>query len=272
MADVEQPAHCDFCGRALPSRQGSGRKRRYCDATCRSAARRRRSAEPFGRPASPTGSVSPASTGRPAAVSAAHVNESLTTGERQSIVDNVPGQPGALAAISLAQARARSAEEELAMSVAQARESGHTWAEIGQILGTSRQAAFQRFGRPADPRTGRPMEPVVPDARERAAGLLADLLAGRWAGVCAQFGDQVAARLDPPRLAAAWAQVIGLVGRYERHGEPSVYQAGDFTVVDTPLFFEAGERMGRVSYDRDGRVAGLFFLPRGLVDEGIATT
>src|ERR1700760_1649939 len=120
MADVEQPAHCDFCGRALPSRQGSGRKGRY-------------------PPAPPP----PASTGRPAAVSAAHVNESLTTGERQSIVDNVPGQPGALAAISLAQARARSAEEELAMSVAQARESGHTWAEIGQILGTSRQAAVQ---------------------------------------------------------------------------------------------------------------------------------
>ena len=157
------------------------------------------------------------------------------------------------------------------MSVARARESGHTWAEIGQILGTSRQAAFQRFGRPADPRTGRPMEPVVPDARDRAGRLLADLVAGRWADVCAQFSDRVAAQLDPPRLAAAWAQVIGLVGRYEHHGEPSVYQAGDFTVADTPLFFEAGERMGRVSYDRDGRVAGLFFLPRGLVDEEIRT-
>ncbi|HEX3752532.1 MAG TPA: DUF3887 domain-containing protein [Streptosporangiaceae bacterium] len=183
----------------------------------------------------------------------------------------MPGQPSALAAIGRAQARARSAEEELAMSVAQARESGHTWAEIGQILGTSRQAAFQRFGRPADPRTGRPMEPVVPDARDRAGQLLADLTAGRWADVWAQFGDRVAARLDPPGLAAAWAQVIGLVGQYERHGEPSVYQAGDFTVVDTPLFFEAGERMGRVSYDRDGRVAGLFFLPRGLLDGGIRT-
>jgi hypothetical protein len=178
----------------------------------------------------------------------------------------VPVQPSALAAIGRAQAQARSAEEELAMSVAQARESGHTWAEIGQILGTSRQAAFQRFGRPADPRTGRPMEPVVPDAGDRAGQLLADLLAGRWADVWAQFGDQVAARLDPPGLAAAWAQVIGLAGQYERLGEPSVYQAGDLTIVDTPLYFEAGERMGRVSYARDGRVAGLLFLPRGLVD------
>ncbi|HEY4702325.1 MAG TPA: hypothetical protein VIH64_10575, partial [Streptosporangiaceae bacterium] len=59
----------------------------------------------------------------------------------------------------------------------------------------------------------------------------------------------------------------GLAGHYERHGEPSVYQAGDLTVVDTPLFFEAGERMGRISYRRDGRVAGLLFLPPGLVDD-----
>jgi hypothetical protein len=33
--------------------------------------------------------------------------------------------------------------------------------------------------------------------------------------------------------------------------------------VDVPLFFEAGERTGRVSYDRDGKVAGL-------VDHGCA--
>ncbi|MBV9794941.1 MAG: DUF3887 domain-containing protein [Actinobacteria bacterium] len=180
----------------------------------------------------------------------------------------MPEQPAvALAAIEQALVQARNAEEELAMTVTRARESGHTWAEIGQTLGTSRQAAFQRFGRPADPRTGRPMEPALPDARDRAGQLLADLLAGRWAAVGAQFGAAVAARMDPPRLAAAWATVIGLVGEYERHGAPSVYQAGDFTVVDTPLFFAAGERMARVSYDRDGEVAGLFFLPRGLVDQ-----
>ena len=177
-----------------------------------------------------------------------------------------------LEAIRVAQELAQSVDDMLAATVARARESGHTWAEIGQILGTSRQAAFQRFGRPADPRTGRPMEPVLPGARDRARQLFGDLTAGRWADVCAQFGDAVAAKLDPPRLAAAWAQVIGMAGEYERHGEPSVYQAGDFTVVDLPLFFEAGERMGRVSYDRDGRVAGLFFLPRGLVDAGIRIT
>jgi hypothetical protein len=240
MAESGGPTPCQFCGRPLSQPEGRGRKRRYCDATCRSAARRRRAA---------------------AAPLPASVNDGLTTSPRQAIVDNVPGQPSALAAVGQAQARARSAEEELAVSVAQARQSGHTWAEIGQVLGTSRQAAFQRFGRPADPRTGQPMPPVVPGARELAAQLFGDLAAGRWAAVCAQFGPAVAARLDPSGLAAAWAQVIGMAGEFERRGAPMAYRAGDYTVVDVPLFFEAGERTGRVSYDQAARVTGLFFLP-----------
>ncbi|HLH58828.1 MAG TPA: DUF3887 domain-containing protein [Streptosporangiaceae bacterium] len=174
------------------------------------------------------------------------------------------GTAGALEAIGLAQAIVRGAEEGLAMTVRQARDAGHTWAEIGQRLGTSRQAAFQRFGRPADPRTGAPMEPALPDAADRTMRLLDDLTSGRWPAVCATFGPSLAARLDEVKLAAAWARVIGMVGRYERPGTPSAYQAGDHTVVDVTLFFEAGERVGRVSYGRDGLVTGLFFLHPGM--------
>jgi hypothetical protein len=39
------------------------------------------------------------------------------------------------------------------------------------VLNTSRQAAFQRFGRPADPRTGQPMvRDLLPGAAVRADG------------------------------------------------------------------------------------------------------
>jgi hypothetical protein len=153
------------------------------------------------------------------------------------------------------------------MTVAGARDSGHTWAEIGQVLGTSRQAAFQRSGRPLDPRTGRPMEPAVADAGDRALALVGHLASGRWAAAWQTFGPAVAARLDAAGLAAAWAQLAGMIGRYERHGRPSVYQAGDYTIADIPLFFEAGDRMERVSYGRDGQVAGLFFLPPAMVED-----
>ncbi|MGH3407642.1 MAG: hypothetical protein ACRDRJ_34850, partial [Streptosporangiaceae bacterium] len=42
MAEVDQPAACEACARLLPVQHGQGRRRRYCDATCRSAARRHR--------------------------------------------------------------------------------------------------------------------------------------------------------------------------------------------------------------------------------------
>jgi hypothetical protein len=54
--------------------------------------------------------------------------------------------------------------------------------------------------------------------------------------------------------------VVGTVGAYERMGEPRVRQVGDYTVVDIPLSFEAKDMKGRVAYDRDGKVSGLFVL------------
>jgi hypothetical protein len=65
-----------------------------------------------------------------------------------------PG-PG-LAAIRLARELRRLADGALRVTVERARAAGNTWQEIGDALGTTRQAAFQRFGRPIDPRTGEP--------------------------------------------------------------------------------------------------------------------
>ena len=42
------------------------------------------------------------------------------------------------------------AQKELRAAVAAAREAGDTWAMIGVALGTSRQAAYQRFGQSDD--------------------------------------------------------------------------------------------------------------------------
>ncbi|NBQ43227.1 MAG: sigma-70 family RNA polymerase sigma factor [Mycobacteriaceae bacterium] len=39
-----------------------------------------------------------------------------------------------------------SSQNELASAVAAAREHGHTWSQIAAMLGTSRQAAQERFG------------------------------------------------------------------------------------------------------------------------------
>jgi hypothetical protein len=104
---------------------------------------------------------------------------------------------------------------------------------------------------------------VAPGAAERGAALLADLVAGRWAEACLDFNEKVAQKLDAERLAVMWTRLTGMIGRLERTGEPLAYQAGDLTLVDIPLSFEAAERTARVTYDHDGKVAGLHLLPPG---------
>jgi Protein of unknown function (DUF3887) len=169
-----------------------------------------------------------------------------------------------LDAIALIQGAASEIAEGMQTAVRRAREGGSTWAEVGQVLGISRQAAFQRFGRPADPRTGKPMaELILPGAAERGAALLADLMAGRWAQACRDFGERVAQKLDAEGAAVMWARLTAMIGQVEQVGEPLAYQVGDLTLVDVPLSFEAAERTARVTYDQDGKVAGLHFLPPG---------
>jgi hypothetical protein len=174
-------------------------------------------------------------------------------------------QVSPLDAIAFIQGAASEIGDGMQSAVQRARDAGRTWAEVGQVLGMSRQAAFQRFGRPADPRTGKPMDrSMLPGAAERGTALLADLVAGRWAQACRDFGDKIAQKLDAEGVAVLWARLTGMIGQLEQMGEPVAYQAGDRTLVEVQLSFEAAERTARISYDRDGKVAGLFFLPPGL--------
>lgn len=51
----------------------------------------------------------------------------------------------ALVAIAVANLEVRAAEANLDRKVAAAREAGHTWQEIGDILGLTRQGALKRY-------------------------------------------------------------------------------------------------------------------------------
>lgn len=159
--------------------------------------------------------------------------------------------------------KVRDAEAELRVAVDGARQAGHTWQDIGDLLGTSRQAAFQRFGRPIDPETGTPMAaPTLPDAVRRAEDLVIAIIECRWSDVRQDFDERMLDAVDENLVALGWSQVASSVGRYERMDEPLVRAAGgDYTIVDVPLFFEAGERTVQVTYRADGQVAGLWIRP-----------
>lgn len=160
------------------------------------------------------------------------------------------------------------ADAALAALVTAARDAGATWHDVGRTLGTSRQAAFQRFGRPIDPRTGEPMDTTpLTGADELATQIFADLAAGRYDSVTARFDERMAHALDSDGLGAVWAQIVGAVGAFEGAGAPAGRRLADVTVVDVPLQFEAGDMVGRVSVRDDRSISGLFVLDPAQVSE-----
>ncbi len=190
-------------------------------------------------------------------------------GAARRLVGELTGQEpaGAAAAAPLevvAAARELSAAvaDALQTAVDRARAAGHSWREIGDVLGTTRQAAFQRFGRPVDPRTGTPMSRrIAAGAEDRALEIVGCIAESRWEDARRDFDEQMLQVVSADRIAQAWAQTIGEVGEYERAGEPLAYQAGDFTMIDVPLYFEAGERSAQVALGPSGQVAGLRIRP-----------
>lgn len=171
------------------------------------------------------------------------------------------GVPAELSTVRTAARLRTLADDALQHCVERARAAGHGWQEIGDTLGTSRQAAFQRFGKPVNPRTGAVMtDHLLPDAARRALEVLEAWQAGRDDELLAQFDDTMRAQLPPERLAQTWPQLAGLVGAYESCGDPIVRPVGEYTAVDIPMEFEGGPMKGRVVFDQAGRICGLFVL------------
>jgi hypothetical protein len=259
MADAPGPVACAACGRPLPPQRGKGRRRQYCDARCRDAARRDRA--------------------RPARSSPAVVKISLTADERHEYLDAIVGIRDAagqlltavsrgsghpLTAVVAARELAAASDAALQQAVDRARAAGHSWREVGDVLGTSRQAAFQRFGRPVDPRTGLAMTRTLPpDAADRAVAIFAWHDEGRWAEIIAELDDTMRGLHSPQLLARGWATMASLYGRLERIGAPYPRPGSEDAVVIVPLFFEAGEARGMVRFGPDGRIAGMAIRPAG---------
>jgi len=149
--------------------------------------------------------------------------------------------------------------------VGQARSRGDTWAALGDVLHVSRQAAFQRFG----PRSslqaahtaGADPPPDPPPGMETAArDVLGQFLARDWPALRARFTAQMTRRASVALLDAARAKLEAEAGDVVAINEPMVQVRAGHVVVDVPMAFDNGARIGRVAFDADCRVAGLFML------------
>jgi hypothetical protein len=101
---------------------------------------------------------------------------------------------------------------------------------------------------------------LLPAASGKALEVFGDLFAGRDEPIVAEFDPTMLAQVPAAKLDEVRAQLRDTVGAYEHAGEPFARRIGKHTVVDVPLEFEAGSMNGRVAYDPDGKIAGLFVL------------
>ena len=167
-----------------------------------------------------------------------------------------------LTAVAAARELSAASEAALQQAVDRARAAGHSWREVGDVLGTTRQAAFQRFGRPVDPRTGLVMSRVLPPgAADRAVAIFGWHDDGRWEEILDQLNETMRGLHSPELLAHAWATMASLYGRLERIGAPYPRPGSEDAVVIVPLFFEAGEARGVVRFGADGKVAAMAIRP-----------
>lgn len=181
------------------------------------------------------------------------------------------GDLGDLGDVVAAASRLETARADLQRAVDTARTAGASWADVGAALGTSRQAAFKRFGRPRDPRTGGTMTTrTVDHVPALTEEVFRDVDAGDYAAVRARMPDEVAAVLTEDAVLGTWARAVGVVGNLEGFARTRVDHPDEaaFGVVvgDTVLRCEAGELRGRVAVDDQDRVVGILVVATDATD------
>ena len=173
-----------------------------------------------------------------------------------------------------AQAALEQARDQLGAAVRDARRNGQTWAEVGEALGMSRQAAFKRFGavtNPADGRTTTGATVSIEKIRNLTEQVFGHISNGEYERIESLLHPDVRQELTPSLIAETWQRVLGEVGKKESFSDTHVVMpAGERidedervlgTVVGvTTVNCEAGEVMGRVAVDEQSRIVGLLIV------------
>jgi len=162
-----------------------------------------------------------------------------------------------LAVLLAAVTAAGALEDATSFAVARAREAGHTWQEIGELLAITRQAAQQRFGDRGADRA----EPEHAALAARAAEIVAQIDRGDWAALSADWNGVMRSELSRERLEQVWHGLIASAGSLQAVGRPTVRRKGPYRVAEVPLVFEHGPMRASITFDHDDLVAGLFLLP-----------
>jgi len=166
-----------------------------------------------------------------------------------------------MAAIAATRSLAVIVDDLLHALVRQARAEGRTWAEVGDVLHVSRQAAFQRFGGTAslgDVESGT-MTPLA-GASDKALDLLGAFVAERWEVLHAAFSSRMREAVSVELSKTVHSRMERNYGAFLEFGVPVVVVRGGLTVVDVPIALERGDLKGRVAFNVVGEVSGLLVV------------
>jgi hypothetical protein len=183
------------------------------------------------------------------------------------LVDNVlradkndsPGQ--VMRAIAATRSLDMIVDDTLRALVEQARAAGHTWAEIGELLHVSRQAAFQRFGGDRRPTAEDGVPGPVDGAIDAAVPVLQAFLDGRFADARSTFGERMLGACSVELMADVREKVRQYGGEVQAFGIPVISVRDGYTGVDIPVALERADGIGRVVLDADRQVVGFFLRP-----------
>jgi hypothetical protein len=98
---------------------------------------------------------------------------------------------------------------------------------------------------------------IPPDAKDRAHVLFTDLIEGRGGKAHQELDASLRGQVRVDWFARARARAVDSVGSFERMVALPARRSGGYTTVDVLLTFAAGDAIGEVVFDRDGKVAGL---------------
>jgi hypothetical protein len=175
-----------------------------------------------------------------------------------------PGEHDSSGRVMRAIASTRSLEmivqDTLRTLVEQARGAGHTWAEIGELLHVTRQAAFQRFGARTSPAGDGDAVPVD-GAVDAAVPVLQAFLDGRFDDARTTFSERMLDACSVELLADVREKVRQYGGEVQAFGTPVISVRDGHTGVDIPVALERADGLARVVLDADRRVVGFFVRP-----------
>lgn len=94
-----------------------------------------------------------------------------------------------------------------------------------------------------------------------AQHLVDSLRAKDFNGAYSLFTPEMAGALDATKLESVWKQVTASAGDVQSFGTPATETREPYTIVSIPTKFTRADLLSQVTIDKEGRVAGLYFVP-----------